>query len=180
VAMKRPGVIVIAVLGVLLGGLLVYGLVQRQDKRNLDAAVANGRRPPAPDQTLPRLGGGGTASIASYRGKVVVLNFWASWCPPCRQEAPLLARFQRTLLPRGTVLGVTYKDEPSASLGFMRRYGLTYPSLYDGKLQLAPKYGTTALPETFVIDRRGRIVALSRGEVTQRFLTHAVAEAERS
>ena len=178
--MKRPGVIVIAVLGALLAGLLVYGLVQRQDDRTLDAAVRDHKRPPAPDQVLPKLGGGGSASLADYRGKVVVLNFWASWCPPCRQEAPLLARFQKTLAPRGTVLGVTYKDEPSASLKFARKYGLTYPSLFDGKLQMAPKYGTTALPETFVIDGRGRIVALSRGEVTQAFLDNAVAEAERS
>ena len=179
--MKRPGVIVIAVLGALLAGLLIYGLVQRQDKRNLDAAVRDGKRPPAPDQVLPVLGGNGrTASLASYRGKVVVLNFWASWCSPCRQEAPMLAKFQRTLAPQGTILGVTYKDEPSASLNFARKYGLTYPSLFDGKLQMAPKYGTTALPETFVIDRRGRIVALSRGEVTRPFLEQAVAEAEKS
>ena len=178
--MKRPGVIVIAVLGALLAGLLIYGLVQRQDNRTIDAAIRDGKRPPAPDQVLPRLGGGGTASLADYRGKVVVLNFWASWCTPCRQEAPLLSRFQRTLEPRGTVLGVTYKDETSASLDFARRYGITYPSLYDGKLQMAPKYGTTALPETFVIDGRGRIVALSRGEVTKAFLDHAVAEALRS
>src|SRR4051794_38998990 len=178
--MKRPGVIVIAVLGALLAGLLVYGLVQRQDNRTIDAAIRDGKRPPAPDQVLPKLGGGGSASLADYRGKVVVLNFWASWCPPCRQEAPLLAKFQKSLAPNGTVLGVTYKDEPSASLGFAHKYGLTYPSLFDGKLQMAPKYGTTALPETFVIDRRGRIVALSRGEVTQGFLDHAVAEAERS
>ena len=92
----------------------------------------------------------------------------------------MLARFQKTLGPQGTILGVTYKDEPSASLRFAQKYGLTYPSLFDGKLQMAPKYGTTALPETFVIDRRGRIVALSRGQVTQDFLKNAVAEAERS
>jgi cytochrome c biogenesis protein CcmG/thiol:disulfide interchange protein DsbE len=173
-------VIVIAVLGALLAGLLVYGLVQRGDDRTLDAAIRDGKRPPAPDQVLPKLDGRGTASLADYRGRVVVLNFWASWCTPCREEAPLLARFQRTLGPAGTVLGVTYKDEASASRAFAQKYALTYPSLYDGKLQMAPKYGTTALPETFVIDRRGRIVALSRGEVTKAFLDHAVAEAQRS
>jgi cytochrome c biogenesis protein CcmG/thiol:disulfide interchange protein DsbE len=178
--MKRPGVIVIAVLGALLAGLLVYGLVQRGDDRTLDAAVRDGKRPAAPDHALPTLDGAGTRSLADYRGKVVVLNFWASWCAPCREEAPLLERFQRTLGARGTVLGVTYKDDPSASIAFARKYALTYPSLRDSKLQLAPDYGTRALPETFVIDGRGRIVALSRGQVSQAFLDNALRRATAS
>jgi len=178
--MKRPGVIVIAVLGVLLAGLLVYGLVQRGDDRSLDTAIRDGRRPAAPDHALPRLDGPGTGSLADYRGKVVILNFWASWCGPCREEAPLLQRFQRTLGERGTVLGVTYKDDAEASRGFMRKFGLTYPSLRDSQLQLAPRYGTRALPETFVIDRAGRIVALSRGQVSREFLFNALREATKT
>src|SRR3954454_839610 len=154
--MNRPGGIVIAVLGALLAGLLVYGVAQQGDDTSLDAAVRDGKRPAAPDQhqALPLLGGTGTGSLADYRGKVVVLNFWASWCTPCREEAPLLSRFQRTMGERGTVLGVTYKDDPTASLAFAHKYGLAYPSLRDSKLQLAPQYGTRALPETFVIDGR--------------------------
>jgi cytochrome c biogenesis protein CcmG/thiol:disulfide interchange protein DsbE len=178
--MKRPGVIVIAVLGALLAGLLVYGLVQRGDDRTLDAAVRDGKRPAAPDHALPRLNGPGTQSLADYRGKVVVLNFWASWCAPCRQEAPLLERFQSTLGTRGTVLGVTYKDDAEASRGFAKKFGLTYPNLRDSQLQLAPDYGTRALPETFVIDAKGRIVALSRGQVSRQFLDNALLEAGRS
>jgi cytochrome c biogenesis protein CcmG/thiol:disulfide interchange protein DsbE len=178
--MKRPGVIVIAVLGALLAGLLVYGLVQRGDDRSLDAAIRDGKRPPAPDHVLPRLDGAGTGSLAAYRGKVVVLNFWASWCQPCRDEAPLLARLQQRLGERGTILGVTYKDDPGDSLAFARKHDLAYPSLRDSKLQLAPEYGTRALPETFVIDAQGRIVALSRGQVSQEFLDHALAKATAS
>ena len=175
--MKRPGVIVIAVLGALLVGLLIYGVASRGEDRGLEAAIARGDYPPAPDRRLPRLDGGGEASLADYRGKVVVLNFWASWCPPCRREIPLLTRFQKTLGDRGTVLGVTYKDEPADSRSFAEKYGINYPSLRDNRLELAPEYGTNALPETFVIDGQGRIVAVSRGEVTQEFLDAALERA---
>jgi cytochrome c biogenesis protein CcmG/thiol:disulfide interchange protein DsbE len=175
--MKRPGVIVIAVLGALLAGLLVYGLVQRGDDRSLDAAVRDGKRPPAPDAALPQLDGPGQRSLADFRGKVVFLNFWASWCDPCRQEIPLLTRFQDKLGERGTVLGVTYKDDPEASRAFAKQYGVNYPSLRDSKLLLAPEYGTRALPETFVIDGRGRLVAVSRGQVSEEFLENALREA---
>jgi cytochrome c biogenesis protein CcmG, thiol:disulfide interchange protein DsbE len=178
--MKRPGVLVIVVLGALLAGLLVYGLVQRKDDTTLDQAVKRDKRPAAPDHALPRLDGGGTQSLADYRGRVVVLNFWASWCEPCRAEAPILESTQHTLGSHGTVLGVTYKDFADDSRKFIRHYGLTYPNLRDDRLQLAPKYGTTALPETFVIDRRGRIVALSRGQVSRQFLDSAIGAAERS
>jgi cytochrome c biogenesis protein CcmG/thiol:disulfide interchange protein DsbE len=175
--MKRPGVIVIAVLCALLGALLVYGIVQRGDDRSIDAAVRDGKRPPAPDRVLPRLDGDGSASLETYRGKVVFLNFWASWCDPCRDEIPLLTRFQEKLGARGTVLGVTYKDDPEASRRFAEKYNLTYPSLRDSKLELAPEYGTRALPETFVVDAKGRLVAVSRGQVTEEFLDNALAEA---
>ena len=178
--MKRPGVFVIAVLGALLAGLLVYGLVQRGSDTSLDNAVRKGARPAAPDHALPRLDGAGRRSLADFRGRVVVLNFWASWCEPCRAEAPLLEGVQRRLGGQGTVLGVTYKDYAADSRRFVQRFRLTYPNLRDDRLQLAPRYGTTALPETFVIDRRGRIVALSRGQVSKAFLDRAVGEALRS
>jgi cytochrome c biogenesis protein CcmG/thiol:disulfide interchange protein DsbE len=178
--MKRPGAIAIAVLGALLVALLVYGVAGQGDDTTLDDAIRRGDRPAAPDHALARVGAPGTASLADYRGKVVVLNFWASWCTPCREEAPLLERVHKRLGSRGTVLGVTYKDYEADSRSFMRKLGLTYPSLRDDQLELAPEYGTSALPETFVLDRRGRIVALSRGQVSARFLDRYVTEALRS
>lgn len=183
--MKRPAVpIVAALLAAALVALLVYGVTGSGDDTTLESAVANGERPQAPGASLelPLLEGDGATSVGALRGKVVVLNFWASWCPPCEDEAPVLVRAQQRLQRSGagTVLGVTYKDDAEASREFARRLGLRYPSLRDDKLELAPEYGTIKLPETFVIDAEGRIVALSRGEITDEFLTQAIERAQAS
>lgn len=180
--MKRSAVpIVVALLGAALVGLLVYGVVARQDDTSLDSAVRAGRHPAAPGASvaLPRLGSDGSATLASLRGRVVVLNFWASWCGPCEAEAPVLEKAQQQLARKGgTVLGVTYKDDAAASSDFVHKYKLTYPSLRDSKLALAPKFGTNKLPETFVLNRRGQVVAMSRGQVDSGFLTKAIAAAQ--
>ena len=175
--------IVVAVLGAALVALLVYGVVARHDDTSLDSAVKKGQLPAAPGYavSLPTLDGSGRQSLASFKGKVVVLNFWASWCPPCEHEAPVLERAQKQLATSGgTVLGVTYKDDASSSRDFVRQHKLSYPSVRDDRLDLAPKYGTTALPETFVLDKQGRIVAMSRGEVNERFLANAIDRAQKS
>jgi cytochrome c biogenesis protein CcmG/thiol:disulfide interchange protein DsbE len=175
--------ITVAVLAAALVGLLVYGVVARQDDTTLDSAVQKGERPAAPGSavSLPMLDGKTSQSLAQLRGKVVVLNFWASWCEPCKAEAPLLENAQRQLAAKGgTVLGVTYKDDASASRDFVRDNKVTYPSLRDDKLALAPKFGTTKLPETFVLDKSGHIVALMRGQIDKSFLTQAIDQAETS
>jgi cytochrome c biogenesis protein CcmG/thiol:disulfide interchange protein DsbE len=181
---KRSAVpIVAAVLAASLVGLLVYGVVQRGDDTSLDSAVKQGKRPVAPGTavSLPDLNSSGRMSLADLRGRVVVLNFWASWCEPCAAEAPVLERIQQRLTADGgTVLGVTYKDYAKASSQFVAKHGLTYPTVRDDKLALAPKFGTNKLPETFVLDRQGRIVAISRGQVSQAFLDSAVRRAEAS
>ena len=176
--MKRNAVPLVAVLvAAALIGLLVYGVAQRGDNRTLDEAVAKGQRPVAPTRALPLLGGSGTRSLASYRGKPVVLNFWASWCDPCRLEAPLLEQAQRRLASHGgTVLGVTYRDASPDSEAFVHRFDLTYPSLRDVDGKLAQAYGTRALPETFVIDGTGRVAAIQRGMVDRQFLNSALAK----
>ncbi len=175
--------VIVGLAGVALVGLLVYGVSTQSASRTLDDAIARGLHPRAPSGAymLPLLSGGGRESLAAYGGKVVVLNFWASWCEPCREEAPRLERLQRELSRHdGTVVGVTYKDASPDSLSFVRRYRLTYPNLRDASGEFAHAYGTNELPESFVIDREGHIVAISRGEASAAFLKRAVSLAERS
>ncbi len=174
-------------LGVALLGLLVYGVTHQAPSRTLDQAIADGQQPPAPEATrsLPALTGGdrwpfSDRSLASYRGHVVVLNFWASWCPGCQAEAPEVERLQRGLERHGaTVLGVTYEDIASDSLEFVRRYHLTFPNLVDGSGEFGRSaYGTDQLPESFLINRSGHVTAISRGEVEKPFVERALRLAE--
>jgi cytochrome c biogenesis protein CcmG/thiol:disulfide interchange protein DsbE len=162
-------------------GLLIYGVSTQAPSRTLDERVHRGERPAAPAATssLPLLGASGRKSLAALRGQVVVLNFWASWCGPCEVEAPLLEREQPLLQRhRATVLGVTYLDATPDSMAFVRRFHLSYPNVRDSTGSFAHSYGTDQLPESFVLDRRGRIVSISRGEIEQRFLDRALALAE--
>jgi cytochrome c biogenesis protein CcmG, thiol:disulfide interchange protein DsbE len=169
--------ILISVAGACLIGLLVYGISTQSASRTLDTRVHEGQRPlaPAASHVLPVLGGAGTGSLRALRGKVVLLNFWASWCVPCATEAPMLQRAEPTLRRYGaTVLGVTYKDAAPDSEAFVRRYHLSYPNLRDGTGSFAGEYGTDQLPESFIVDRDGHVVTLQRGEISQRFVDQAI------
>jgi len=180
---RRALPILASLAGACVIGLLIYGVSAQSRDRTLDELVARGQHPEAPDATrsLPVLGAPGESSLASLKGKVVVLNFWASWCEPCQFEAPLLERAQSRLLAHGgTVLGVTYEDTSSDSQGFVRQFHITYPNLRDKEGAFAASYGTDQLPESFIIDRHGQVVAISRGEIEQSFLNRAVALAESS
>lgn len=152
-------------------GLLAYGIAARHTSTTLDDAVARGRRPQAPAMNLPRLGAPGDGSLADYRGKVVVLNMWASWCEPCRQEVPLLQKTQEKIAPQGgTVLGIDTQDASADALSFLRARDATFPSLRDRDRSYTHRFGVTGYPETFLIDRRGRVAALRRFPVTQQWL----------
>jgi len=172
--MRKGPAIAVLIFAAALVGLLSYGVAQKGEDRSIDAALSKGERiaAPEPDRSLALLGSTGRAgSVADFRGKVVILNFWASWCPPCVDELPLLERTQKSLDGKdATVVGVNLRDVSTEAMAFVRRYGLTYPSLRDRDADLARAYGTTSYPETFVIDRRGRIAAKRRGPVDQAWL----------
>ena len=160
----------------LLVGLLAYGVASRRADTSIDDAIAAGKRVDAPTADLPLLGRPGEQSLADYEGQVVVLNFWASWCKPCTEELPLLERTHRAISGRNaTVLGANYQDVSDSALQFVRRFKLSYPSLRDRDGEFADRYGSRAFPETFVIDRRGRIAAQRRGPVDQAWLDRTLA-----
>jgi cytochrome c biogenesis protein CcmG, thiol:disulfide interchange protein DsbE len=163
----RSSIAVLAVLAAV--GLLTFGLLSKGS-----SGVALGEVAPAP--VMPRLEGGGESSLASYRGRWVLVNFWASWCVPCRQEAPTLERFQRQHGGADfTVLGIDSRDLSGDGRDFVRKYGLSYPQLRDGDGSTAHDYGTTGVPENFLIDPRGKLRWLLRGPVTSQYLRESVA-----
>jgi cytochrome c biogenesis protein CcmG, thiol:disulfide interchange protein DsbE len=150
-------------------GLLGYGLLSKGS-----TGVALGEAAPA--GPLPRLEGKGSGSLADYRGRWVLVNFWASWCVPCRQEAPALESFEREHGGPGfTVLGIDTRDLSGDGQRFARQYGLTYPQLRDGDGQRAHDFGTTGVPENFLVDPRGKLRLLNRGPVTAEYLRQDVA-----
>lgn len=151
------------VLGLL--AVLVWRIVQDRDG-GAAAALRRGDSPTAPSFVLERLDRRGTLDLESLRGRTVVLNFWASWCLPCKREAPLLERAWQRWRSRGvTVVGIDANDLRSDARRFMRRYGITYPVVYDGPGEWLDDYGLTGFPETFFVRPDGTIASWTQGEL---------------
>src|SRR3954467_10728446 len=130
----------VVVVAALLVGLLAYGVASQGTDTTIDSALQEGKRVPAPEASLPVLGSRRDGSVKDYEGKVVLVNFWASWCPPCTKELPLLERTQKQMTAfGGTVLGINPRDATEDALGFVSRYKLTFPSLRDGSGDFAEK-----------------------------------------
>jgi cytochrome c biogenesis protein CcmG/thiol:disulfide interchange protein DsbE len=121
--------------------------------------LAEGKLVHAPAFTLDRLDREGQLGVADLKGKAVVVNFWASWCVPCRDEAPVLQTTYERYRDQGlVVLGIDVNDFRQDARRFMKRYGLTYPVVYDGKGSTVGKWGVRGFPETFFVDRTGKLV----------------------
>ncbi|MDX6651941.1 MAG: cytochrome c biosis protein CcmG, thiol:disulfide interchange protein DsbE [Solirubrobacterales bacterium] len=156
----------LAVLAVL--ALLVYGLASKGE-----AKISVGE--PVPDKSLEPLGGGAPKRLADFRGDWVLVNLWASWCEPCKQESPALERyFEQHRRERFTVVGIDVQDNSSDGLDFVRRMKLRYPQLRSVGDDRSRAFGTTGLPESFLVDPKGRLALIRRGVLDQRLLDRYV------
>jgi len=156
----------LAVLAVI--GLLGFGLLSKGE-----AKIAVGD--PVPDRELPVLGGPGQGSIADYRGDWMLVNLWASWCAPCRAEAPELERFARRYRDQDVVvLGINVQDNSEDALAFLRDFRVGYPQLRSVGDERSAAFGSTGVPENFLVDPRGRLALIWRGPVDERFLEEQV------
>ncbi len=139
-------------------------------------ATEEARRPQAPAFTAPSFGEE-EISLADYRGRPVVLNFWASWCPPCRAEAPQLERVWQAYRDRGVVfLGVDIRDSEVDARVYLREFGVTYANLRDPSNAIAVGYGVSGIPATFFIDREGRVASRWLGPVSEQQIAARVEE----
>jgi cytochrome c biogenesis protein CcmG, thiol:disulfide interchange protein DsbE len=152
----------LAVLAVV--GLLAFGLLSKGD-----AKIAIGD--PVPDKVLPTLPDPGHGSIAEHRGRWVLVNLWASWCIPCREEAPVLERFYRRYRAHGVaVVGIDVQDNRDDAVAFLRDHPTTYPQLRSIGNERSAAFGSIGVPENFLVNPRGRIALIWREPVDDRIL----------
>ena len=154
-------VLVVAVVGLVVAEILTSG----------SSAPSRRAAPPLPAQVLvaPR------ATLAALKGRPAIVNFWASWCEPCRKEAPQISRLAGSLHGRAQLVGVDYSDAASGARSFIRAHHWTFPNLRDGSGRAGERYGLGGLPTTFVLDRDGAIVRRFVGPQTAATLLAAVA-----
>lgn len=160
---------------------LIVGLANRGTGTSIQDALDKGERPKAPDLTLPVLAAGGgigpvgsDVALSDLRGKVVLVNVWASWCGPCEDEAPALEKIWREYRSKGVVfLGIDVRDVTSDATGFIERHKLTYPSLRDGGGDRTEEgFQTSGVPENYLVDRDGNIAWSLKGPLyTEPYLT---------
>ena len=133
---------------------------------------------PAPNFSLAMLHpdtGKSALSLSNFKGKPVVLNFWASWCAPCKEEAPLLENTWKQAQARGedvVILGIDFQDSNNAILSFLQSHSITYPTALDADGSVASTYGVSSLPQTIFINRNGMVTSREPRELTAEVLSN--------
>jgi len=165
----RRLLLVMAIILSLLGGC--HTQEGAEENKNLEIADTGQKAPDMPMSGIE----GGVVNLESFTGKVIVLNFWATWCPPCRKEMPLLESTYKRYQKDGLViLGINYNEERERVLKFTQEMGVSFPIILDKELKLTRKYGVLALPATFFIDRKGIIRDQYKGEIIEEIIATKV------
>jgi cytochrome c biogenesis protein CcmG, thiol:disulfide interchange protein DsbE len=165
----RPRIVIAVLAAVAIVALLTWGLISKGNSR-----IAVGEAAPAP--SLPKLTEKGQGSLKEYRGKWVLVNFWASWCEPCRHEAPELQKFQEEHEGQDfTVVGIDTQDLSDDGNQFVREYGMTYPMLHDGNGDNGHEFGTTGVPENYLLEPNGKLAWDIPGPVDAKILEEHVS-----
>ena len=171
---RRSAFILAGLILVGLVWLLGWSLLHKEPLTGLSGITMVNR--PAPDFTLTTFDGT-KISMADLKGKPVVLNFWASWCPPCRVEAPLLEQAWRAYKERGvSFLGVDLQDKKEDALAYIREFGITYSMGPDPTGEISIDYGVSGLPVTFFVSREGEIVRRWVGAIERGVVISAIEE----
>jgi len=171
-----PGVISLVVVALL--AVLAFGVSKSGPSNQLAARVNRGQTPAAPNAAvkLQLMGSVRKVSLSELHGRIVMVNVFAGWCDTCQAEVGLLRRAEQVLARHGgEVVGVTYQDSSGDAASYMQKNGLHYPVLLDpGDSWVAP-YGVNAVPETFIIDRRGHVIAADPTEMTPQWMNATLA-----
>ena len=190
---RVPRLLALVVVGLFVA-LLVYGITANAPDNTIDERLADNRSAPAPGFSLEILERGslpgplkqrigpafqdGEVALDELRGTPVVLNFWASWCDPCREEAPRLRQGWERWGRRGVLfLGLDMQDIRSDARDFLQKFDITYPNIRDPRKDVATRYGATGIPETYFISARGRVVGHIVGVVSADQLDSGIAAA---
>ena len=151
--------------------LLIYGVAIKSGGNKFDNALAADKRLPAPARENRVLNDTGTMSVTDFKGKVVLLNFWASWCEPCKEESPAIERAYKKYGKDGlVVLGANVDDLSKDANQFYIENHLSFPVVRYSSVNATKDFGTKRMPETFVIDRDGKVAALQRFQVNDEWL----------
>ena len=175
-ASPRTKLLVIALVPISLGGLFLLVGILRPSQEPGAVVEVSGPMPVLQGKTLT----GGTLDPSSYRDKVVVVNFWAAWCSPCREEQPALEGLAREYGERVQFIGVDFRDDDDAAREYLREFGVTYPSVEDRDGSVAHRFGVPYLPATILVDRAGqmryRLLGAQSGSTLRGYIDELLGE----